>query len=432
MAIEFTGTNFLNSQRFIEINPDKSFSTSRPVVHLRKDPTLQIAADSLRTIESVVRRLGSDESFSATRSTSSDPDVLVPSVTGGANVGTHTVEVTQLAQKQITASQNGYVNSTDTVADGGSISFTVNGANTSAITITSTTTLADLKSQINDQNSGIVASIANNGIEDRLVITSRESGKGQGFTINNSLTNSVGPVLAFESGQSSLTGNTQNALNAHFIVDNVEFSRTSNAVHDAIDGMTFTLKKKGKSSVTASTDHTAIRTATDTLVAEHNRLHNVAQSLGSSRSHVQDRLRMGTAVTSAIGKVRAAFSANGVGRLNTVAEVGLTVKNSGKLDLDSKKLEAALSDSPAEVKTLFSHVFGRLGQQFAGPQVATGTIATSDVLSPKNGNALLPQINRLRAQAKGFVDAQSSLGNTQATIRKTSAVLGRISMRVIG
>src|SRR6185295_10832680 len=119
------------------------------------------------------------------------------------------VSIDHLAKSQVTKSTNGYTSPSDIAANGGSISFTIGGTTTDPITITSDTSLTDLKSQINNQNSGVVASIINDGTNYKLVVSSRETGQTNGFTINNSLTNSPGAAVAFAVGQSPTSGNAQ-------------------------------------------------------------------------------------------------------------------------------------------------------------------------------------------------------------------------------
>src|SRR5262249_54345464 len=160
----------------------------------------------------------------------SDTSIATVSLGDGGIIGQYAVSISQLAKNQVTKSTNGYAATTDTAADGGSISFTINGSTTAAINITSATSLADLRQQINDQNSGVVASIVNDGTNYKLVISSRDSGTTNGFTINNSLTNSGGTAVAFAAGQNATTGNAQNAQNASLTVNGISISSASNTV----------------------------------------------------------------------------------------------------------------------------------------------------------------------------------------------------------
>src|SRR5207237_5990420 len=139
--------------------------------------------------------------------------------------------------------------STDVAATGGSLSFTINGTTTQPITITSGTTLSDLKQQINNQNSGVIASVVNDGTNYKLIVSSRDTGETNGFTVNNNLTNSSGAAVAFATGQSATSGNAQNSQNAKLNVNGIDIQSASNKVADAIPGATMTLSKEGAVSV---------------------------------------------------------------------------------------------------------------------------------------------------------------------------------------
>ena len=131
---------------------------------------------------------------------------------------------------------------------------TSNGETTEDITITSDTSLSDLKQQINNQDSGVVASIVNDGTNYKLVISSRETGTTNGFTVNNSLTSS-GTAIAFAAGQNATTGNAQDAKNALFTVNGINIDSASNTVTEAVPGVTLSLLKAGDMSVKVAKDY---------------------------------------------------------------------------------------------------------------------------------------------------------------------------------
>src|SRR5207302_1276738 len=99
-----------------------------------------------------------------------------------ASIGQYDVSVTQLAKNQVTKSTNGYAAATTVAATGGAISFTIGSATTAPINITSDTTLSGLRDQINGQNSGVIASIVNDGTNYKLIVSSRDTGGTNGFT----------------------------------------------------------------------------------------------------------------------------------------------------------------------------------------------------------------------------------------------------------
>ncbi len=157
ISMNFSGLSALSQKRFINLTQESSPRPATQVpVRTAGNISVSTAAESMSRLASAVAGLGGSETFLATAVASSDRDVVRVSTSGKAPVGQHTVEITQMATKQVTTATTGYTNSTDVVADGGSISFSVNGSTTAAISISSSTTLTELKDQINNQNSGVV------------------------------------------------------------------------------------------------------------------------------------------------------------------------------------------------------------------------------------------------------------------------------------
>ncbi len=175
-----------------------------------------------------------------------------------------------LHNSQTTASTNGFTNLTDSAADGGSISFTVNGQTTAAINVTSTMSLTDLAGTINNQSSGVVASVVNDGTNYKLVISSRQTGAANGFTINNNLTNSAAAAVAFAAGQNATAGNSQNAQDAQFTVNGFSITSSSNTITSAVPGVTLNLLKQGQATVGVTTDYSSLKSSLQTFISQYN------------------------------------------------------------------------------------------------------------------------------------------------------------------
>src|SRR5205085_10696666 len=170
-----------------------------------KDTAYVSLGGMVSSMETTVSSLAKATAFSNVSATPSDPTIASVSLGEGGVVGQYAVSIDHLAKGQVTKSTNGYSAASDTAADGGSISFTINGRTTDPINVTSATTLADLKQQINNQNSGVVATLVNDGTNYKLVVSSRNTGTANGHAINNTLTNSAGTVVAFAGGQGATT-----------------------------------------------------------------------------------------------------------------------------------------------------------------------------------------------------------------------------------
>jgi len=316
-----------------------------------KDSAFVSLAGIVSALQAPVTSLTNATGFSNVSATSSDDSIATISMGDDGSVGQYEVSISHLAKAQVTKSTSGFSAPTAVAATGGSLSFTINGSTTTAINITADTKLNDLKQKINDQHSGVMASIVNDGTNYKLVITSRATGEDNGFTINNTLANSGGTAVTF-------AGNAQDAQNALFNVNGIDIESASNTVTDAIPGGTITLLKAGDTTVNVKNDYTSIKDNIKTVVAQYNKLRqfNSQQSQGGALSG-DPVLRE---ILSDARTVLLTGAANGV-RYSYLSEIGIELTSSGDLKLDETKLDAALSSNPDDVQKLFQGANGSAG-----------------------------------------------------------------------
>ncbi len=437
-TIGITGFNVLDTTSFVGETRLGAGSRPDPKLRIQNDSVFSSIMDDVSHFRTLVEELSSSSAFEGSRATSSKGDVVSASTVSGATSGKHTVEVRQIAKGQITKSTTGFALTTDTVADGGSISFSVDGATTAAIDVSSATTLSGLKTLINDQNSGVVASIANDGAQNYLVVTSRQTGSGAGFTVSNSLTNSGGTAVAFDADQSLASGNTQNARSALFLVDGVEFDSQTNTVVNAIGGASLTLLKKGTTSIEVSADHSGLSKSVRGFGDTFNRLDESARLLGRSDSGASssDLVAFGSRLRDSLRQARSSVSgaSNSSGQFKTLADVGLTFDRSGRLKLDESRLTSVLTDSVGDVERLFrgdsagrAGVFSRLKVSLAGKQGVRG------VIRPKERSSrgeISPQASSLKLQEQQLVRLRKTVGSGLTGLKQSNSLLGSLSVRV--
>jgi flagellar hook-associated protein 2 len=401
-AITFSGANgidwnsILNAVMTQESQPLTALQNQQTSVQ-NKDAAFVSLAGMIAKLQTPAAALTSATAFSNLAATSSDTSVATVSTGDGGIAGQYDLSITDLAKGQTTSSTNGFAATTDTVADGGSISFTIGGQTTTAITISANTTLAELKNKINDQNSGVVASVVNDGTNYKLVISSKATGASNGFTINSSLTYGGGSVVAFANGQSPTSGNTQDAQNAAFTVNGLGISSASNTVTDAIPGMTLNLLKAGDTSVKVTADYTSLKNNIKTLVSEYNNLRKFTAQQATGPLHGDPVLR------EALSDVKNALlgrNDNG-GRYHYLAEIGLELTSTGDIKLDESKLNTAIDSYPTDLQALFQGTAG----------VAGALDGLKDVLDNVDGTAGLIKTTRnsidtsLKA-LRGRIDSQ--------------------------
>jgi flagellar hook-associated protein 2 len=353
-AITFTGLNgidfnsILDAVMQVESQPLQQLQTEQTNVQ-NKDSAFVSLAGIVSALQAPVTALTSGTAFSNVAASSSDSSVATVTAGDGGSIGQYTVSVTQLAKAQVTKSTSGYSAATDVAATGGSISFTIGSTTTDPIAITADTTLSDLRNQINAQNSGVMASIVNDGTGYKLVISGRDTGATNGFTINNSLTNGSGTAVTFAAGQNSTTGNAQNAQNALLNVNGIDIESASNSVADALPGATINLLKAGDVTVNVTSDYSSIKDNLNTLVTQYNNLRQFYTQQAKGPLGGDPVLRE---VLNDIKSVLLASNANG-GRYKYLSEIGLELTASGDLKLDESKFDSAMSTNAADVAKLF-------------------------------------------------------------------------------
>ena len=375
-----------------------------------KDNAFVSMAGLIGNMESTVGSLADSTAFSNVAATSSDTTTVATTVGTGGIVGSYTINVAQLAQSQTTASTNGFTNLTDSAADGGSISFTVNGQTTTAINVTSTMSLTELAAAINNQGSGVVASVVNDGTNYKLVISSRQTGAANGFTINDNLTNSAAAAVAFAAGQSSTTGNSQNAQDAQFTVNGFSITSSSNTITSAVPGVTLNLLKQGQATVGVTTDYSSLKSSLQTFISQYNSFRSFYDS------QQKDVLQGDPVMRESLGDLRTVLltpNSNG-GVYKYLAEAGISLTSTGTLQFDESKFEQAISSNPADLQKLLvgdgtnQGVFQSLQNALTNLDGSAGMIKTT-----RNGIATL-----LQGYTNRITDMQARLDQERQTLIK--------------
>ena len=360
--INFSGFNGFDFNQVIDVTIQAESApleaTEAKVAELKKkDSALGAFGTEVADVQDPVADLVLGTAFSDLAAASTDTDIADVTLGDGAAAGAYALNITQLARSQVTASTNGYTATTDTAADGGSISFTIDGNTTTAINISSATTLTELKTLINDQSSGVVASVVNDGTNNKLVISSRETGAVNGFTINNTLTNGVDTVVAFAVGQSESSGNSQDSQDAAFTVNGLAITGASNTVTDAIPGTTVTLVTTGTATVNVTNDYDALEESVKTFITEYNALKEFfdEQVKLDSITGKPGPLGRDSILRQALSDVRnTILTSNGNdGQYSYLTEVGVEFEQDGTLSLDQEKFDTAMDNNVADVQKLF-------------------------------------------------------------------------------
>lgn len=267
--------------------------------------------------------------------------------------GFTSIDVTQLAQKDVY--QSNAVNSTikDTVINAGDLEITVNG--NKEIFNTTGKTYDDLAKEINAK-SGINATVEQVGTNSyRLLIKSEESGLDNALTIGGTASQTLGYTT-----DGTVVNSTNHILEAKNMiakVDGLEYSVSSNTI--TVGGLKMTANKEGISSINIDQDNSQIETQLNSFITKYNEL--VAMIDGEvfgADSKIDDKSAIRDIVTQVKSKL---FGSYGTSNDKSIFNYGIEIDKTGRLSLNSKKFTDAVENDLAGLKELFIGVAEKKG-----------------------------------------------------------------------
>jgi flagellar hook-associated protein 2 len=380
-----------------------------------QDTVLSSLGTDLSALSTSLQKLTDFEGvFAEKQGSSSNTDVLsLTSASSSATAGSHTIEVTQLAQ---TASEiSSAISSANDTLTG---SVTTQGKEFDTSTAGSDT-LKGLASAINSAAIGVTASVITDSSGSRLSIVSGTSGAaGQLSAITtNNLSDSTtgGSNISFSTGQVG--------QDAKLTVDNVGITSSSNTVTDAIAGVTFQLLATTSTPVQVqiTDDTTDIAKAIGSFVSAYNTVIGDINTQEQSGSGGSSSPLLGNPLIAQLQEsvTGSLFSGAASGSINNITQLGLKVGNDGTLTVDSDTLTSALNSNLADVTGFFQNAksFGQTlsgALNNAGTQAPNGAIFLAQQQNSSQETALNADItneNALLATQKTQLTAELNQAN---------------------
>lgn len=303
----------------------------------------------LSTLESATRALSGTDGVSAYAARSSDTATLDVSAGGEAMAGHYEILVSQLAKAQVTASATTAPDrDTTIVAAGGTL--TVGGF---TVTLSGPVTLSQLADAINtgSEPPARAAVVQTAPGTFQLVLTGKETGSQNAFTVTNNLTGGTGI---------SFGANAVEAADAQLTVNNLPVTSASNTLEDVIPGVSVTLFRTTSQPVTVdvTTDTSAIKDRVNKFVTAYNDLVKFTKdqmaTTGESsigRDPLLRELRNGLRSTLTSAYVNS-------GPLRHLSEVGIELQQDGRLSLNQSRFDAAMANGAADVNAVLSGTGG--------------------------------------------------------------------------
>lgn len=231
---------------------------------------------------------------------------------------------------------------------------TIDGSTTAKITLTATDTLDNLVTKINALGSGVAASI----------VSDSSGSLRYHLSLKSSLTGKVGQVIA---DGSSLGFNFTELAKAQDAL--VQFggdsgapqllTSSSNTFKDVTTGLDITLAGESTDPVTVNVANTSssISSQLQLFVDQYNKVRDKIDKLTFFNESDQTKgLLFGSSETLRVESDLSRLVTGrffGVGKVQSLAQVGVNIDKDGKLSFDKSKLESAYQDDPEGVQKFF-------------------------------------------------------------------------------
>lgn len=273
-------------------------------------------------------------------------------VTGSAKTeSSYSISVEQVA-KQAKMRSASFSSAQDaSVVPDGTLQFSIDGTSTVSIDTTGKT-LADIAESINQNISGLNASVISTSTGYYLNVSRNDTGfaKATGQAAALTMVSDPGLGLAI----------TQSAQNAQLTIDGLSVERTSNAVSDVLEGVTFHLTGQSgvENEVAFEANSSGSEESLNTFVEAYNALAETVRSqlvLVPGQSYGDSIL--GHSTMTAIQRNMQGMLSKVVvpsGAVRTLADLGMELQRDGSLSLNKFALENAIAKSPGGANAIFS------------------------------------------------------------------------------
>ncbi|GLX63235.1 flagellar hook-associated protein 2 [Proteus vulgaris] len=330
---------------------------------------LQKASENLKKFDEIVATKVDDE-FDAFKVTTD----------GKASIGNYTVSIDKLAHAQTLKSKavsDVKVPIGKTLGDGNKRTLVITQPGEEKplrIELTDDqTSMIELRDAINKKEGNVSATIvkAKDGVN-HLVLTSRKEGTDSQMEITVEGDDELNNFISYSSkSNSGAMQEIVKANNAKLTINGIEIERQTNEIKDAPEGITLNLKKttfdnKDKIDkpeiVTVARDIEPMKKAIQAWTDAYNELNSTYKSLTKytqvekgEASSKDNGVLLGDTTSRMIMSELKSFvtSSQNTSDMDTLNKMGIKFKVDGSLDIDSKKLDEALKEKPANVKEFF-------------------------------------------------------------------------------
>ncbi|UCF67830.1 MAG: flagellar filament capping protein FliD [Acidobacteriota bacterium] len=301
---------------------------------------VQELSDLLTSFNGSLEDLKSSSTIGGKTATLSDAEAgLSVSVNPSADVGSYSIEVTQLAQAHRIRSDGFTDRYSPLVGDG---TITIQSGDNELITIdvsadNGNNSLQAIADAINTADEGVVASIINDGTSDILIVRAENTGADNSLTITDTTNlNLTDPANELQAAQ-----------DAELTVDGVDITSASNTVGGAIKGVTLTLMETtiGAVTLTIGEDVDGAKQALRDFVEAYNEVSEYFdRQFGTAEFQRASGLAGNTLVRNVQRQIQGLLTGRvtGIpeGNIDTLAELGIVVADgTGRLEFEESTFD---------------------------------------------------------------------------------------------
>ena len=351
LGLGSSGSVDLSSELITKLKTAESTSILDPIKTEQEDTQTEI--DALSKIQTMVLELldlvddfdlfTSDTNiFDEVSATTTGSSVSFDATdTSNMEEGTVSIEVTQLAQKDVY--QSNTISDTTATMDSGTISITID--DTTYDFSTDGKTYEELVTEMN-KNSGLEVSLEQVGDTNyRMVIKSLESGSDNGLTITQT---------DIDLGLEDTDNHVLIAQNLLATIDGIDYEKSSNKV-TLESGLIIKAVSEGTSTITIEKDNASVVEGIVSIADKYNNLVDLVNSyiLGDEDENavISDSSTLKTMMSEIKGVL---FDSYGLENEENLFKYGISFDSDGYMQVDETELTEALTDNYDDIKELFT------------------------------------------------------------------------------
>lgn len=348
----------------------------KTALYNRKETILQseltaigVLKGALSDFQSKLTGLADADKYTSRTTSVSSSIYAALSAEDDAAIGGYSLEIQNIATAQKLVGQTAFTDGAE-----GDITFINQDGDSFTVTIeTEDSTVEGIAAAINDAagNFGVTATVLNLTTGKTLVLTTDNTGADERVTsITTSAT--VGDLSMFDytyvadtdpdiDGDSTNFDQVTAGADANYTLEGQPLTSGSNTIEDVIPNATLTLKKATEADEPVALSIKSSTASVKSMVQEFVKAYNELQTLLSEQTKYNSEtgaagVLQGDAMTRTIqSQVRnIIYSISESTGIRGLTELGVTTDSSGKLTLDSTKLDNALESNYDKVKTFFT------------------------------------------------------------------------------